>query len=372
MSGDQEAALSAMGWKVKTFRAQDPDMGAWESYYDRLTNPNRGVYHDPRYIKVLAGHLRGKAELFVLTDDEDLVYYPYFLRRLEGLPFAERCEIDLAQYHDIISSWYYGGPLIECPDERRRRELARRFVTIFGDYCRDQRIVSEFIRFDPNIGNHDCFEGLLDTKRLWETVYVDLSLSAEDIWKGMETRCRTSIRKAVKSGVEVRVSCDEKEIEMFHSIYRNEMKRKGAPRHYDVSLEFLVELFRSLEGKAVLISASRDGEFIGSSVCLYEKGAVAHDYLMATDPRYWKLQPNNLIIYKAIEWSKDAGLRVYDLQGGREGVYRFKKAFSRAGKGFYTASVIHDRETYDHLKKKKCEVLGEERFFPEYRTADST
>ncbi len=358
-----------MSWTAETFSAEESELPVWESYYHRLAEGNRGVYHCPRYIKTLAGHLGGEAELFVLRDDQDFVYYPYFLRRLDKLPFAERCDVDLTKYYDIVSSWYYGGPLLECRTWGRRKEIASAFRTIFGDYCRDRGIVSEFIRFDPNVGNHEWLDGILSAKRVWETVYVDLSETLEHIWRGMETRCRTSIRKAIKNDIRVTVSDDEEDIKKFHSIYQQEMRRKGAPRHYDVSLEFLLNLFKALEGRAKLVSASKDGEFIGSSVCLYEKGGVAHDYLMATDPHYWKYQPNNLIIHKAIEWSKQARLRIYDLQGGRVGVYRFKKAFSKAVRSFYTASIVLDRKMYDHLKEKRGSGPGDERYFPEYRTA---
>ena len=369
---NQEVCFLSMSWTADTLSAEDSELEVWESYYDRLADENRGVYHCPRYIKTLAGHLGGEAELFVLRDDQDFVYYPYFLRRLDKLPFAERCDIDLARYYDIVSSWYYGGPLFECSTRGVRKEMAAEFRTVFGEYCRDRRIVSEFIRFDPNVGNHEWLAGLLGTERVWETVYVDLSETLEHIWRGMETRCRTSIRKAIKNEIQVKVCEEEMDIRMFHSIYEKEMRRKGAPRHYHLSLQFLLDLFEALQGRAKLVSASKDGEFIGASVCLYEKGGVAHDYLMATDPHYWKYQPNNLIIHKAIEWTKEAGLRIYDLQGGRVGVYRFKKAFSKAVRNFYTASVVHDEEIYDHLKERKGDASGNGRYFPAYRTAGAT
>ena len=55
----------------------------------------------------------------------------------------------------------------------------------FSKYCKDTGIVSEFIRFDPNLNNHTYFNDLMPITQNRHTVFIDLKQSKEDIWKNI-------------------------------------------------------------------------------------------------------------------------------------------------------------------------------------------
>ena len=358
--------------KIKILDSSDKRIPEWIHYYNLLEN--KGIYHRPEYIKVLERHSGHSAELCILEEDtHHFIYYPYFRRNLENLPFVQHCDFPISEYFDIDSSWYYGGPLFNLDPHENEEKSNTAFVNDFSAYCIESKIVSEFIRFDPNLENHLHFEKLLPISRNRETVYVDLSQSEDEIWRNMEGKARTAIRKAKKMGVKIGVSNEKKDIEVFYKIYAAEMKRKKAPAHYRFEIPFFNELFEYLDHRIVLIYAETDGVFFSGGLFVYEEDRPAHYYLMATSYPYRNYQSNSLILYEAMLFFKKMGLGIFDFQGGREDVYNFKKSFSGHRAPFYTASIVHDQQMYDRLVKGKETSMGRDNsgFFPAYRANDS-
>ena len=168
------------------------DTDEWWTYYERVGSP--GPYHRPDYLELLAGnfeHDDERAELFVLEDGDDIVYYPYIRRSLESVPFADETDMPLSDYDDIVSSWYYGGPFTSREDN----DLCEAFAEEFGEHCRSEDIVAEFVRFDPNEKNHERFDCLKTTFNR-ETVPIDLTKSEEKIWSSYEARNQRAIKQA--------------------------------------------------------------------------------------------------------------------------------------------------------------------------------
>lgn len=362
-----------MGSDVTILDTSEQDFSLWKSYYTTLAQ--KGVYHSPEYIKVLEEHYQDEVELFIFGDEENFVYYPYFKRRLDKLPFSDKCDLDLAKYYDIVSSWYYGGPILSGKAQHRHfiKSLVTEFVDCFSEHCHDSNIVSEFIRFDPNIKNHRDFEQILPLRPNRETIFVDLSLSEENIWRGYSGRCRTAIRKGSRSPVKVSIVEPAKFLDVFNEIYHAEMKRKCAPAHYQFSRAFFENLVYALGKKCILFLVSYEGRPVGGTICLFEKGGIAFDYLTATNPDYWKYQINNVLFHEVILWCKRYGALIYDFHGGRDGVAFFKASFSSSRGSFYVSETIHNSTLYDFLVSDMDRYSGEisNTFFPKYRPKDT-
>ena len=358
--------------KIKILAATKKSINRWSRYYNMISH--KGIYHCPHYIKALEKHSGNSAELFIFEiNNSNFVYYPYLKRSLEKLPFAKDCESFTHGYFDIDSSWYYGGPLIQSEHPTLNDELAILFATAFSDYCETSKIVSEFIRFDPTLLNHEYFKNLLPLNRNRETVYIDLTQSEEDIWMNMEGRARTAIRKARKTGIKVHVSQKKEDLLKFCDIYALEMERKAALSHYRFNRQFIMQLFDAVGQRIQLVYAEINGTFISGGIFIYEFGQAVHYFLMATRHDYRHNQANNLIIYEALRFFKDKGVKIFDLQGGREGVFKFKKSFSKNRSPFFTSGIVRNKKVYDTLVKTKYHYLGskEDNFFPLYRLKES-
>jgi serine/alanine adding enzyme len=358
--------------KTKILAGTEESINEWSRYYNMISR--KGIYHCPQYIKVLQKHSGNPAELFIFEiNDNNFIYYPYFKRSLEKLPLAQHCESFPYGYFDIDSSWYYGGPLIQSNHPTMNHELVTSFTIAFSDYCKASKIVSEFIRFDPNLLNYKYFENLLPLSKNRDTVYVDLAQPEDDIWIKMEGRARTAIRKAEKMGVKVHASNNKENLLKFCEIYALEMERKAALPHYRFSRQFISRLFDTICERIQLIYAEIDGIFISGGIFIYELGQAAHYFLMATHHAYRHYQANNLILYEAMRFFKSKGIKIFDLQGGRESVFNFKKSFSKNRAPFFTSGIVRNEIVYDKLVKLKENDLGSKEltFFPVYRVKET-
>lgn len=355
-----------MNWSVKILHTAEKDFDKWKDYYKRLDK--KGIYHSPEYIKFLEKHYDDEAELFVYGDEENFVYYPYFKRRLDKLSFADKYDSNLSELYDIISSWYYGGPLFSSSNQSYHKELARNFVDSFHRYCMDINVISEFIRFDPNLENHLTFNDLLEVKQNRHTVYVNLNKGKEEIWRDLKGSNRRNINNARKAGVEIVESRSEVDIKLFAEIYNEEMLRKGAPSHLFFSIDFFVHLLKGLSSGFSLLKIEYNNKVIGGFIIAYGDN-MAHHFLSASLPEYWRYRVNNLLFYEAVLWAWNANLSTFDFQGGRTNVLRFKENFSSLRKTFYTASVIYNNDIYNELCGigKEVSSLEGRNSFPEYR-----
>jgi hypothetical protein len=340
------------------------------SLYDKIEEKN--VYGIPGYVKLIANYYGYDAEAFVFKQNDIVLFYPYFKRPLSPLKFLESTDNQLSCAYDLISSWYYGGLFVSgLKNVAQEKHLLNDFLQAFGKYCRSNNIVSEFIRFDPNIENHNYIKTYIPVERNRKTVYVDLEISENEIWKNMRGGCRRNIKKAIKHELVIEQSRSRQDIDIFHQIYNEEMKRKAAPWHLYFDLPFFYRLFE-LENHFVLLTARHKERIIGGFIVAHDQKSAYH-YLSASLPEYWEMRVNNLLFYEAIQWAKKGGFKRFDFQGGRDGVFQFKQNFSRTKKDFYVAKVIHMPQLYDELCHQHAAFYkqqydgAQQIYFPKYR-----
>lgn len=354
-----------MNWQTYT----GDELDAWREWFDALEDVS--PYHSPKYLDVIAGNLEYESErpeLFIYGSRDEFVYYPYIRRDLDELPFASAALADPATYSDLVSSWYYGGPILS---PNASESLATDFTEAFRQYCADANIVSEFVRFDPNRRNHETFEEL-GPEFNRKTVYVNLTKPKETIWDEFEKRNRNAIRQAQESDLVVEPTTDPDDYEAFYEIYSNAMEAKDATTHYRFEFSFFEEVFETGD-LSTLVVARYDGDVVGGTAVV-QNGRIAHDYLRASNPDYWDLRVNNLLCYEILMEMRRQGLERFDFQGGRPGVFKFKKGFSTEGRGeFYIAKRTHLPEVYEQLVTAAADhgVDTDSGYFPEYREEQS-
>lgn len=355
-----------MGWEI----LRTDELPRWRMYYDRL--PETGPYHDPAYLALLEGNFEfdtEQVELFVYEDGAATVYYPYFRRPLSTA--AVECpEYDLEYFSDIVSSWYYGGPLYAGPEDARER-VAEAFTEVFAETCRDRGVVAEFVRFDPNLRNDRTFE-ILEPTFNRETVPVDLSKPQDQIWEEYDSSNRTHIRQGRDAGFEVDPATDAGEVESFHGIYAAAMDAKNASKHYRFSRSFFKDLLLQTDDLATLLCTHHEGDIVGGSL-LVHAGGTACEFLRASKPELWDDGLNNHLCHRAVVYCHECGLDRLDFQGGRPGVFQFKKSFSPERGELHLARRVHDQPVYDDLVNAAADqgIDTESKYFPAYRVEQS-
>src|SRR5512146_2201678 len=113
----------------KVLTSSDP---AWDGYLARL--PGADVYHTAAYHRAHEANGDGIALAWVAEHHEALFFYPYMVRAIGN---TDMC--------DIETVYGYSGPLTNC----LQREWLAKCWELFGETCRESRVVAEFIRFNP-------------------------------------------------------------------------------------------------------------------------------------------------------------------------------------------------------------------------------
>lgn len=375
-----------MTYELTTLGVSGKDATLWA---DLLNRQQSDIYFTPQYLALFkeknapfADRFGAEPELIWYGDDENYILYPILKRSINILPFVQGSPLveDGRELYDVVSPWYYGGPLPyiddEIADAERRHKLLSGFFSAFHEYCTEHNMLTEFVRLHPLLENHNIVAPYQSVEEKNRIVYVNLYQDAETIWQNYKQENRKSINRASRRGVTVQVSRKNSDILAFYHLYTEAMDRLNAAAGYYFTADFFSKLFAELGERAQLFLAYYEDELIAGSILIGMDG-LAHDYLRAFDPAYSSLVPNNLVVHEKITWAKEHGYRIFSLQGGHspnDGIFRFKLTFSKDTAPFYVFSHIHDTELYRRMSEARDKYYsendhsaGNNSYFPYYR-----
>lgn len=203
----------------------------------------------------------------------------------------------------------------------------------------------------------------------------------ESAWSGMEGRCRTSIRKALKNGytadVRQAASSDLAPDGDFRHLYEETMQRRSAALQYFFGDHYYRELLEGL-GPNLLIAAVRDevGDVVSATMLLRHAKRL-HYHLSGSSVQGARMGSNNLMLWTATQFGIANGLRQFHLGGGvgpRDDLFKFKRSFGGYELEFGVSGLIIDDKRYQaHTKDRamKCDMttttLLASDYFPAYR-----
>lgn len=322
----------------------------------------RDIYFTDDYCKIYEKNGEGILETFVLEESNAKLIYKFLKREIKS--------IDGKVYFDITTPYGYGGPLIISENKEYNTRLIEKFKVSFKEYCKNNNIVSEFVRFHPIEKNYLGMEDYMEIEHIRDTVYIEIG-DEDKILDNMVSECRTAIRKAIKNNVEIVETRDLKE---FKRLYIDTMKKNNATEYYFFSDEFLNNTMDFLSGNIKIFNAKYNGKVV-SSVMSISYGEYIHYHLSGSDSDYSKYRPVNLLIYEMCIWGNKIGAKYLHLGGGYSGnddnLFRFKKKFSKYGRGkFYIGKKIYIQDIYDKLVEENNKIKEgaiNQGYFPLYR-----
>jgi len=308
------------------------------------------VYYLKEYGKIWAEYEKAKFKLFEYAAGSKKIIYPLLKRKIDE------------DFWDVISPYGYSGPYSNSDN----LNFYQKFRENFDQYCQENKIVSEFIRFHPLLKNHRLASKVITVKRRGETVFIDLKNSKEYLWKDLRKGHQGSIKKAQKAEIDIKLE-KGKTIGNFYKLYQQTMWRKKAEKFYLLSDDFFQNSFKQLKNQIFWLGAYLKNTLIGGAVFL-KSDKYIHYYFAATDTNYLNLSPGSLILWEVIKLGKKLGLEKFHLGGGIDDKLSFyKQGFSPNQSEFYTGEVIHNQEVYDKLCQDKKIIKGD--FFPLYRAS---
>jgi len=240
------------------------------------------------------------------------------------------------------------GPLLDWRDEAMASLLLDRLHEI----ARDQR--ATMLKIEPPMLRMSEAEKLLQsygfsssehTNQPLCTMIVDITPDTDTILANMHKTTRYNIRYSARKGVKIREG-DEADLPTVYRLLEATAERSGFPAR---AFDYYQQEWRALvqDGLVKLLLASYDDEVIAFRMpaAFGGKAATLHSGSLGA---YFKLKPNDLLMWKSIEWAKEQECTSYDVwgiteevgklvsqgepipqdgKGGLWGVYYFKRGF---------------------------------------------
>lgn len=266
-------------------------------------------------------------------------------------------------YFDFASPYGYGGWLIEG-------EETDRLLETYEQWCADNSIVSEFVRFHPVIKNHISATVGYEVIALGQTVAMDIS-SPEIIWDNITSKNRNMIRKAQKNGIRIYNGRHPELFKTFREIYNETMDKDNAIEYYYFAQDFYESILYDLAQNAEIFYAEYEGKIIAASIVLAANGRMNY-HLSGSLREYANLAPTNLLLYEAALCGYAQGCRTLHLGGGvgsgEDSLFKFKRSFYRGDDlcRFHIGKKVLNQAKYDELLAMRDD-LPESGFFPRYR-----
>jgi CelD/BcsL family acetyltransferase involved in cellulose biosynthesis len=349
--GARAVALLGSSLRAELLAADAP---AWTAF---LARSGHDFYHLPAYVSLTARQEDGEAVALHVHDDERELLLPLILRRN---PDGSR---------DATSPYGYPGPLVAGSSDPG---FVRDALLAGCELLDRERVVALFVRFHPHLSPLPA-DGVGRLVRHGDTVSIDLSASAEELWRQTRGNHRTQINRAMRAGLSVTFDEAWTHEEVFVRLYHETMRRVSAEDWYLFDREYFAGLREALDGRAHL-AVVEAGTAIAAAGVFIETDGIVQYHLSGTDAAFGRAAPTKLLFHQVREWARTRGNRWFHLGGGlgsaADSLFDFKIGFSPLRLPFHTLRVVVREADYRTLVEGAGGTYHPEDldgFFPRYR-----
>jgi hypothetical protein len=306
----------------------------------------------------------GKCEVFEYKNVLGTVRHMFIKREI-------RTRIDSRVYYDLVTPYGYGGPLIINCVEGKQKELVQSFMSAFQDYCEENNVISEFVRFHPIFKNARYFGDYYNAEHVRNTIGTNLKDYSDPVLCEFSKSCRRNIRDALKRGITFEIIENPESLYDFKEIYYSTMQRNNAVEYYYFDDEYFENCVKLLGRNIVLVKAIYQNTTIAMGL-YFQYNKLIHIHLSGTLSAFLHLSPAYVLRYAITLWGKEHGYELIHHGGGRtdscdDSLYLFKKQFGKNTElEFWVGKKIWNDEAYSVL----CDAVGVDHdtsYFPAYR-----
>ena len=328
--------------KILTLKNRDE----WGSLLSKMPLDQQDIYYTPQYYSISENNGEGQACCFVFEENNEIALYPFLKNsiNIHGFDSSET-------YFDIQGAYGYNGIISESYDS----EFQKSFFGAFRQYCLKSRIVAEFTRFNPVLGNQRFAMAHMEVVMNRETVTLNLEKDYDHIWSECyHAKNRNTIRKGRKT-LAVHRGGDSKDYKIFSDMYSYTMERLNAADSYLFPEKYFTDLQNEFNDSVNLFTAFSQSSKIplGAILILIYKDK-AHYHLSARSEMSRNNAVNNFLLDEAIQYAQNNGCKRFHLGGGlsadpKDSLFLFKKKFSNERYNFFIGKMIHDKKVYEKL-----------------------
>ncbi len=265
----------------------DVPVEEWQTYIQN--HPEGTYYHLPQWQEVIKESLNHKPFYLFAKNGEGKMcgILPLFQiksiltgKRLVSLPFSHTC-----------------GPIADSEDTIK--VLVDRAKSLCDELSCSYMEIRTTQPLSLGLEVNDHFFGhvlkLSEPKEMWQ--------------KTVDRRARQAVGKARREGVVVKIYDSTEAFEVFHALNLQTKRRLGVPGHHR---EFFMAIHKHMKDYVRLYLAELQNKFVAGALMLSFNGVAGYAYA-ASDSRYLKQCPNDLLAWQAIEDSHNEGFHSFDL-----------------------------------------------------------
>ncbi len=277
--------------------------------WKRLVEQQRSdLFHSPAWSSVLADTYGFEPLAYVLTDDANAP--------LAGVPFVPIADIR-GQRKVTLPFSDYCDPL--AADAAAWNALLEQFVDPVTTY--KIRCVHNDIPLD------DARLSLVNRAK-WHGLSLEADL--DELWMGLEGSARRAVRKAEQQDVVVRPAANLEDLRVFYELHVQIRKQKyrmvAQPgRFFEYIWRHFVE-----QQRGTLLMAEHNGTIVGTTMLLIWKDRLYYKFNASTLTDL-AIRPNDLMIWRGIQYGKEQGLTYLDLglsDWDQDGLIRYKRKYA--------------------------------------------
>ena len=314
------------------------------------------------YAKAFQLHDEGEPLLLYYDDGDTRAINVVLKRDIAGVDIFKDI-LDTGTWYDLSSPYGYGGFLIEGDNYNAVNHA-------YDNYCNEQGFICEFVRFNLFSNYHNYYNGECETRT--HNVVRTLELPIDEIMMDFDHKVRKNIKKAQKSGLEVKIDNTLERIDDFLDIYYATMRRTEANTDFFFPKSFF-EMLGTMEDSYIYAYVLYEEKVISTELILYGM-ENCYSFLGGTDQKYFNLRPNDFLKYEIIKWAISKDLKRFILGGGHgddDGIFKYKKSLAPNGVyDFYIGKKIFNEDKYNQLVAIREQEQGcnlDTGYFPKYR-----
>jgi hypothetical protein len=173
------------------------------------------------------------------------------------------------------------------------------------------------------------------------TIVLDLSRGTDTLFREFAETRRYNIRRAIKAGVEVGEMNIDSDFNDYYALYKHWSEFKGfAPRPYDMQQA----VFGS-RGHRLTLVARHNGRMIGVSTFRFRRPSLIEYAANVSRREETKLKQNDLLMWRAIEWSsQQKDIRYFSMAGAHTFLERFGGHRHATVRYSLDLTVLHRRD----------------------------
>lgn len=275
------------------------NLDLWASYV--LEHPMGSVFQSPEMFLTYANTKNNKPLAIAIYNDS----------KIAGLLLAVIISSGTCLFKPITSrSIILGGPIATNNDPF----IIERLLFEYKHYLPSYVVYSE-IRPIYNlkaISSSLSVSGFI--RQGHYNMYLDIRPEEKVLWEGMHKERRRNIKKAQNAGIVFKEVTNDEEIATVISLIEHTYQRKKVPFS---QRKMLMSARTTLSTHIHYFAAFYNKKMVAGQIRLFYRD-LAYAWYAGSDESFFKLYPNDYLMWNVICWSRQKGYKVFDFGGGGE------------------------------------------------------